>query len=264
MEKIRSNDGTSIAYQRGGKGAPLILVHGTMGSHESWTGIRPALEQHFSVYAVDRRGYGESGDSPNYAIDRDAEDLAALVNAIGGEVSLLGHSYGGLCVLEATLLAPLRRLIVYEPSPLPIPGKPLYAEGMVDRLQALLDAGERENVVMTVFRELVGTPPDELEHLRASPRFPTWVSAAHTVPRETRAEETYQFEPDRFKHLTVPVLLLLGGDSPQTFKTTIETWHNTLPNSRVGVLPGQQHLAQYTAPDLFVQAISTFLLEPDP
>jgi pimeloyl-ACP methyl ester carboxylesterase len=264
METVRSRDGTEIAYERSGSGPPLVLVHGTTASHHRWTTALPGLEAHFTVYAVDRRGYGESGDGSNYAIEREFEDIAAVVNSIGGEVNLLGHSFGGLLVLEAALLTPnLRRLVVYEPSPLPVPGVPLYPEGIVDRLQALLDAGDRENVVITMFRELAGLRPHELEQLKASPVFPARVAAAHTVPRETRAEKEYGFEPERFTHLNVPTLLLLGGDSPMSLRETIETWHAALPNSRIVVLPGQQHIAMDTAPDLFVREVLAFLLDSD-
>jgi pimeloyl-ACP methyl ester carboxylesterase len=264
MERIVSKDGTSIAFQRSGEGAPLVLVHGTLGSHGSWTSLLPTLEKQFSVYAVDRRGRGDSGDASGYAVEREYEDIAALVDFIGGGVNLLGHSFGGLCVLEAALLTPnIRRLVVYEPPSLPVPGVPLYPKGIIDRLQVLLDAGDRENVVISVFRDLVKMPPDELELFKASPRFPAWVAAANTVPRETRAEEDYQFEPERFKNLNVPILLLVGGDSPQEMKTTIESWHAALPNSRIMVFPGEQHIAQYTAPDLFVREVQAFLMEPD-
>jgi pimeloyl-ACP methyl ester carboxylesterase len=260
MEKILSKDGTPIAYQRSGTGAPLVLVHGTLGSSLRWP-VLPALEKKFTVYAIERRGRGESGDAANYAIEREFEDVATLVNSIGEGVHLLGHSFGGLCVIEAALLTPhLRSLIVYEPSPLPVPDVPLYPAGVVQRLQALLDAGEREQVVITMLRELVGMPQDEIELLQSSSAFPARVAAAHTVPRETRAEEEYRFEPERFKNLRIPTLLMLGGDSPAFFKTTIETWHATLPYSRITVLPGQQHIAMYTTPDLFGREVETFLL----
>jgi pimeloyl-ACP methyl ester carboxylesterase len=262
MAKIQSKDGTPIAYQRSGAGAPLVLVHGTLGSPGRWP-ILPALEEQFTVYAVDRRGYRESGDVANYAGEREFEDIAAVVDSIGEGVNLLGHSFGGLCVLEAALLTShLRRLVVYEPSPLPIPGTPLYPDGIIDRLQSLLDAGDREGVVTTVLSEVVRMPSEELEMLKASPAFPGMVAAAHTVPRESRVEDGYRFEPERFKHLNVPTLLLLGGDTPAFFKTTVERWHAALPNSRIVVLPGQQHIAHYTAPDLFVREVKAFLAEP--
>src|SRR5688572_2832554 len=92
METIRSKDGTPIAYWRSGTGLPLILVHGTAGSYIRWAPILPALEPHFSVYAFNRRGRGESGDAEKYAIEREFEDVAALVEAIEAPVYLLGHS----------------------------------------------------------------------------------------------------------------------------------------------------------------------------
>ncbi|HLV35050.1 MAG TPA: alpha/beta hydrolase [Spirillospora sp.] len=260
-EKIQSKDGTAVAYQRSGTGPPLVLVHGTLGWSRRWP-ILPELEKQFTVYAVDRRGRGESGDAQDYAIEREFEDAAALVDSIGNGVNLLGHSFGGLCVLEAALLtAHIRRLIVYEPPPLPVLGMTLYPEGMIDHLQALLDAGDREGMVTTFLREIVRMPPHELDLLRASPVFPAMVAAAHTVPREQRAEEAYRFEPERFRHLNVPILLLLGGDSPQFARATIELWHAALPSSRIRVLPGQQHIAHYTAPDLFASEVKAFLRE---
>jgi pimeloyl-ACP methyl ester carboxylesterase len=260
MEKILSKDGTHIAYQRSGTGAPLVLVHGTLGSSLRWSAL-PALEKQFTVYAVERRGRGESGDAPNYALEREFEDIVALVDSIGEDVHLLGHSFGGLCVIEAALLtAQLRSLVVYEPSPIPVEGVPLYPEGTIARLQALLDAGEREQLVITMLRELVGMPQDEIDLLQSSPAFAARVAVAHTVPRETRAEENYRFEPERFKNLRVPTLLMLGGDSPAFFKTTIDKWHAAIPNSKITILPGQQHIAMYTAPDLFVREVETFLL----
>ncbi|MCC6801543.1 MAG: alpha/beta hydrolase, partial [Anaerolineae bacterium] len=117
--------------------------------------------------------------------------------------------------------------------------------------------------VIAVFRDLLRVPPDELEYYRASPRFPDWVSAAHLIPRETRAEEAYRFEPERFKSVTVPTLLMLGGNSPDFFKTTIEKWHAALPNSRVVVLPGQEHLAHYMEPELFAREVIAFVNELD-
>lgn len=262
MEQFRSRDGTPIAYHMSGIGPPLVLVHGTLSSYGGWAPILPALEQRFTVYAMERRGRGESGDAPDYAPEREYDDVAAMVETAGRGAHLLGHSFGGLCALEAALLMRhLRSLIIYEPSPLPAPGAPLYPPGIINDLQAMVDAGDRESVVISVFRDLVGVPAHELDMLRASPRFPAWVAAAHTVPRETRAEEDYRFEPARFAHVTLPVLLLLGSDSPPIFRDAIQRWHAALTNSRIVVLPGQKHLAQITAPSLFTREVQAFLLE---
>ncbi|MCL4246807.1 MAG: alpha/beta hydrolase [Anaerolineae bacterium] len=256
METIRSKDGTPIAFRRSGSGAPLVLVHGTLASHVRWLPIIPTLEQKFTVYAMDRRGRGESGDGAEYAIAREAEDVAALVESIGGEVNLLGHSYGSFPVLEAALLTPhVRSLIAYEPPPAPVP------EGVMNRIQALLDAGEREEAVLTFLREVVRMPAHELESYRKLPAFPARIAAAHTIPREYYAADNYRLEPNRFAHLKVPTLLLLGGDSSSYFRRNVEAWNAALPNSRVVVLPGQQHIAIDTAPDLFLREVMTFLSE---
>ena len=262
METVISKDGTPIAYQRSGAGAPLVLIHGTSASHTRWKPILPALEAHFSVYAVDRRGRGESGDAGAYAMQREFEDVAAVVDSIGDGVHLLGHSFGAICSLEASVLTRrLRKLILYEPL-IRVDSAPIYPEGTIDKLQALLDAGDRERVVATFMREVVRMPPHELELFMASPAFPARVAAAHTLPREMRAAERYRLEPARFKAVGAPTLLLLGGDSPAFFRAAIEAVHAALPNSRIVVLPGQRHIAMDTAPDLFAREASAFLSEP--
>jgi pimeloyl-ACP methyl ester carboxylesterase len=262
MEKVTSKDGMPIAYRRSGAGAPLVLIHGTSASHTRWKPVLPALETHFSVYAVDRRGRGESGDAPGYAMEREFEDVAAVVDSIGDGVDLLGHSFGAICSLEAALLTRrVRKLILYEPL-IRVESAPIYPEGTIDHLQALLDAGDRERVVTTFMREVVRMPPRQLELVKASPAFPARLAAAHTLPRELRTEEQYRLAPARFKAVGAPTLLLLGSDSPSFFKAGIEAVHAALPNSRIKVLPGQQHIAMDTAPDLFVREVSAFLSEP--
>ena len=104
IKKVLSKDGTAIAYETIGEGAPLVLVHGTGGTRERWAPVVPALASHFTVYAMDRRGRGESQDGTAvYTIEREFEDVAALVDSIGTPVNLFGHSYGGICALEASV-----------------------------------------------------------------------------------------------------------------------------------------------------------------
>jgi pimeloyl-ACP methyl ester carboxylesterase len=124
MEHTTSPDGTVIGFRRSGAGQPLVLVHGATADHMRWSPILPHFEQHFTVYAMDRRGRGSSSDSPDYDFKREAEDVAAVVEAaceqVGEPVNLLGHSYGALCSLEAALLSDkVKRLILYEP-PFPV------------------------------------------------------------------------------------------------------------------------------------------------
>lgn len=261
MQKITSKDGTPIAYQRSGTGVPLVLLHGTGGAYSRWVPVLPALEQHFSVYTVDRRGRGESGDSDTYAIEREFEDVVAVVDSIGEPAHLLGHSFGGICALEAALLTRnLRKLILYEP-PIPVAGVPIYPAGVIERLQALLDVGDHEGVLTTFMREVVRMPLHEFERFKSSSAWPARVAAAHTLPRELRVHERYRFQAERFKGLTTPTLLLVGGESPDFFKAAIATVKAALPTSRVVALPGQQHIAMDTAPELFVREVVAFLSE---
>ena len=116
MDHLVSKDGTNIAYERRGEGPPLVLVHGTGIDHTYWDPVAPELERLFTVYNVDRRGRGRSGDTAPYAIQREFEDVAALVEGIPQKAFLLGHSYGALCSLEAALLTThIRKLILNEP-----------------------------------------------------------------------------------------------------------------------------------------------------
>lgn len=258
---VRSPDGTSIAMSRSGSGRPLVLVHGTSANRSRWDPVLPALRSLFTVYTIDRRGRGDSGDSDGYALEREVEDLIAVTAAaaaVSGEpVVLLGHSWGGICALEAAAITDeLKALILYEP-PIPV-GVEIYRNGILERLEALLDAGEREAVLTTFMTEVVRVPRDQLELIRAQPGWPERVATAHTIVRETRADDEYRFDPDRWRALYLPVLLLLGADSPRFFGAAIAALDEALPNATMRVMAGQQHVAMETAPALFVEEIARF------
>jgi pimeloyl-ACP methyl ester carboxylesterase len=256
-----SKDGTAIAYWRSGSGPPLVLVHGTTADHMRWAGVLPSLERQFTVYAMDRRGRGGSGDAPGYAIEREFEDVAAVVEAIGEPVSLLGHSYGAICSLEASMLTDkVRRLILYEP---PIPTTlPLYPPGVPDRIQALVDAGDPEAGLELFVREVVRMPDGELARYRSLPSWKMRVKLAPTIPRELLVDRGYRFRPERFADSAIPTLLLVGGDSPPVFRQAIDVVAAALPNSRVVVMAGQRHVAMDAAPELFLAEVRRFLGVP--
>ncbi len=261
MDRVISKDGTPIAYQRNGSGAALVLVHGTGADHTRWEPVLPALGKNFTVYAVDRRGRGQSGDASSYAIEREFEDLVAVVDSIGGRVNLLGHSYGGLCCLEAALRTRhVNKLILYEP-PI-ITQEFFYPPGVREKLQALLNAGDRERLVTTFLHELVGMPDHEISLLRAESSWASRLTAAYTIPREL-SDEGYTLDPQRFRNFKTPALLLLGGDSPPFLVAATKAVHAALRTSRILVMPGQQHIAMNTAPGLFVREVVKFLTEPD-
>jgi pimeloyl-ACP methyl ester carboxylesterase len=258
VEHVISADGTPIAYRRSGAGTPLVLIHGATSDGTRWAPILPALEARFTVYAVDRRGRGGSGDAPDYAIEREFEDVAAVVDAVGGMVDVLGHSYGALCALEAALRTDnVRRLVLYEP-PIPV-GNEIFPRAVVEEVEALLATGDRDAALVTFFQGIVRTPPHELELLRSQPTWESRKAMAHTVPREMRAADAYSFGPRRFGGLRMPTPLLLGGDSPASFRDGTFALQSALPQSRIAVMPGQQHIAMSAAPGLFLSAVLPFL-----
>ena len=209
---------------------------------------------------MDRRGRGHSGDGGSYALARECEDLAIVIDAIGGRVNLLGHSFGGLCALEAALLTPnINKLMLYEPS-ISLTGSGWSTE-FETRLQILLAAGNHEESLLLFFRDLLKTPSQEIAALQAGSNWPARVAAAHTILRELQSIGRYDFVPQRFHGLKTPVLLLLGGDSHPRRYTTAELLQQSLPDSRIKILPGQQHSAMRTAPDLFVHHVVEFLEE---
>src|SRR5687767_14035184 len=206
-QMFQSKDLTAIGCAKHGSGPPVVLIHGTAADHARWAPVLPALEGRFTVYACDRRGRGMSGDAEAYSIEREFEDIAAVVDGIGGPVDLIGHSYGGICSLEgAQLSSNLRKLVLYEP---PIPsGVPIYPPGIDERLSALLEAGDREGAVITFLTELPRVPPEQLAKLKASPAWHGRVAAAHTIVRELRAHQAYSFDPERLRGMQKPTLLL--------------------------------------------------------
>jgi pimeloyl-ACP methyl ester carboxylesterase len=258
METAVSSDGTRIAYWQCGSGPCLVLVHGTSANHTRWASISPRFEEHFTVVAVDRRGRGESGDQTEYTIGREFEDIAAVVDALDAPILLFGHSYGAMCALEAALLTSrVTGLILYEP-PHVVDNETLYAPGQLDRLDALLAAGDRDGMVSAFFTEVVGVPQEQMTIVKSSPAWPGRVAAAHTIVRECRAEESYRLPLDRLSRLSIPVLLLLGGDSPPFFGKVRGVLEGVLPNIRTVVMSGQGHMAMDTAPDLVVKAVLGF------
>jgi pimeloyl-ACP methyl ester carboxylesterase len=254
IHTLTSADGTTIAYQLSGDGPPLVLVHGGISDHSYWHAVLPALEAHFRVYALERRGRGHSGDTEPYAIEREYEDVAALVESIGEPACLLGHSYGALCSLEAALLVPnLRALALYEP-PLDPDGFG-FPPGFIDGLKELLAAGDRAGVIRRMMADVVGLSPEELTELEASDSWPALVATAHTLPRELRAVEAYAFEADRFRDITVPTLLLDGDESPDEIRLGVRLLDAVLPDSRLVTMPGVGHEAVETGPETFAEAV---------
>jgi pimeloyl-ACP methyl ester carboxylesterase len=264
VTRVPSRDGTSIAYWTTGEGPPLVLVHGAVADHRRWRPLLPYLEPHTCVHALDRRGRGASGDAPDYELAREFEDVAAVVDAVaeasGSAVDLYGHSFGGLCAYgAATRTANVRRLVLYEGWPPRDPAARELPAGVGERLDALLAEGDHDAVVETMFREVARMPAAELAALRAQPAWPARVAAAPTITRELRAIPGVAFDPALAARITAPTLLLTGSDSRDPFAADTGTVAAALPDARVVVLEGQQHVADILDPEGFAGHLVGFL-----
>lgn len=262
---VTSADGTTIAFERTGSGPPLVLVHGVTDVQGYWdlTGVRSAFEDHFTVYAIDRRGRGESGDAAEYELEREAEDVAEVVDSIGDPVVLLGHSGGALYSLEAAMRTDnLRKLIVNEP-PVMIGDYELDAKEVVAEMNQLLDDGENEQVLILFLQEEAHLTPDEIDVARSAPVWQDMVDAAHTLPREWQTITEYEFDAGRFADMTTPTLVSGGSESSPVYKDSTVTLTEALPNSRLVTFDGQSHEPMNTAPDRFIEEVLKFIRESD-
>jgi pimeloyl-ACP methyl ester carboxylesterase len=260
MVTVPSKDGTNIASWRSGTGPALVLVHGTTVDHTAWDGVRPELEPSFTVYAMDRRGRGGSGDAPTFAVEREVEDVAAVVDSIDGAVHVMGHSYGAIPALEAArLTSKIASLVLYDPPMIGFGPDELPA-GILEELEALVAQDRRDEAVGWIFQRMQGRSPGEVEEMRADPTWASRVASVHTVPRELRAGGVeYRFAWSGFEEMRQPTLLLQGELSPARLRASVAALHALLPTSRVVVLQGQGHAGLRTAPDLVAAEVLTFL-----
>ena len=256
---IVSRDGTSIGLWKTGTGPSLLAVHGAAADHGAWEKMVPLLADAFTVYTMDRRGRGASGDATPYSIEREFEDVAAAADALPGPVHLYGHSFGGICVLEAaTPTRNLGRLAIYEGGPKP-PGLRVAPDELIERFEHLIEAGRRDEALSEFMLTAAGVTQDELPLLRQSTAWPGRVAAAHTIPRELRAINDLDSDLTKFASIDAPTLVIVGGQTEARRREMFEGVARLLPRSRVTVLPGQRHAAHQTAPELLASALREFL-----
>lgn len=262
--RVSSRDGTEIAVWQSGSGPPLVVVHGTPADHTRWRPLLPSLEPHFTVYRLDRRGRGASSDAPEYAFEREYEDLAAVVDAIAVQsetpVRVYGHSVGGNVAFgAATATSNIDRLVLYEGWPVPDPSVWALPADLEGRMSALLAEGDRDAVVEVLFRELEDLSDDDIAAFKASPSWPGRVAAAPTIIREIRGLSTSRLDVDTARTITVPVLLVTGEHSVDFARPHAAAVAEALPNARVLVLEGQAHVADVLEPELFTERVLPFL-----
>lgn len=253
MQTVTSADGTSIAYERHGDGPPLVLLHGSTGTRQHWDPLIPHLADEFTLITPDRRGRGDSGDADDHSLEREVADLRAVVDAVDDDVTVFGHSFGGLVALAAAEDMALERLVLYEPAVLV---GAYRGDDLSARMQQRLDAGEREAAMKLFLRDAGGIPaPEQLPFWPEQVRF----HLVETVIRENEAVESYELpaEPD----VDCPTLLLTGERGPAHLRAAVETLADRVPQSDTLEFEGLGHVGTQSAPAQVAAAVQSFCLE---
>lgn len=235
METVTSRDGTVLAFERSGSGPPLILVVGAFNDRATGAPLADVLASHFTVLNYDRRGRGASGDGVAYAIEREIEDLDALVTAAGGRAYAFGYSSGAiLCLRAAALGVTLPRLALYEPPP-----TGARAAAIAPQLSALIGAGLRGDAVELFQREAVGIPAEVVIRLRNAPFRPALEAMAHTLFYDSTLLEA--LPAGLAASVDAPVLVLDGENSPPVMRESARGLAAALGHGRYRTLEGQGH-----------------------
>jgi pimeloyl-ACP methyl ester carboxylesterase len=252
MNTIRSADGTQIAFEPTGDGPPLVLVGGALSDRNAATNLVTSLASSFTVIVFDRRGRGDSGDTPPYAVEREIEDLEAVVKASGGAAFVYGHSSGGVLSLraaEAGLAIP--KLVVYEPPFIVDGGREPLTADYFTHIEELVAAGRRSDAVIYFLTHGAGFSAQAVEQMRLSPRWPSMEAMAHTITYDNLIlGDTMGGSPEplrRWATLHTPTLVLDGGASPGWIRNSARTLAQTLPNAQAATLEGQDHGAASSA-----------------
>ena len=250
---VRSEDGATIGYLRTGDGPPLVMVHGSLGVAEVWSAVANLLADSFTCYLMDRRARGRSGDAPDYSIEREYQDVAAVLRAAGPKPHVVGHSYGAVCALGAALEIPVDKLILYEP-----PAGVVFGPEVEEYRQAIA-AGDTERALEIGITKVVGVSQSQFEAMRAHPMFPIFKALAPGWLREMEEIERLGTDLDRYRPIESPALLLLGSETSDALKNATAALTRVLKNARVVELPGQGHGALRGAPELVAARVREFL-----
>jgi len=247
MRTVLSKDGTAIAFDQSGQGPALILVVGAFNDRSTGLPLAAVLSEHFTVFNYDRRGRGMSGDTAPYAIEREIDDIDALITEAGGSAFVFGHSSGAVLALEAAHLLPTKitKLAVYEPPFIIDDSRPPVPQDYVPHLNELIAAGRRDEAVEYFMTDAMLVPAEMVAQMRQSPMWPQIEAVAHTIPYDgTIMGDTMSGNPStirKWASVTVPTLVMVGGASPAFFHNGTQTLVDILPNARHRLFPGQDH-----------------------
>lgn len=257
---VTSKDGTRIVFDRYGEGPAVILVPGALGlrTHpilSGFEGLPELLAPHFTVITYDRRGAGDSGDTPPYAVEREVEDIEALVDAVGGSASLYGLSSGAALALEAANALPgkVKKVALYEP-PLVMDGdKPTIPEDGVEQVNRMVAEGRRDDAI-AYFVMITGAPEEAIPQVKEMPFWADMVKIAHTLAYDFTILREKPLRPNQWPRAAMPVLAMAGGQSDSFFHRVAQTLAGTLPNAQQRILEGQTH-------EVTAEAIAPVLVE---
>lgn len=253
MEKVVSRDGTVIAYDRLGEGPPVVLMGGALNDRQTTAPLATILAEHFTVLNYDRRGRGASGDTAPYAVDREIEDLAAVIGDAGGSAALFANCTGGMLALEAAARGVgITRMALYEPPYIVDDGHKPLDEEYRRRLSAFLAEGRPSEAVEYFMVTAVGIPPEIAARRTALPIWPSIVALAPTLPYDAEVAGDNSLPVDRISQVGVPTLVIEGGDSPPWQRNAAVALVNALRDGQHVSLDGHNHklVAEAVAPPL--------------
>ena len=235
MRTVTSKDGTTIAFDRSGKGPALILVVGAFNDRATGAPLARFLEEHFTVFNYDRRGRGESGDTPSYAIEREIEDLDSLIAQAGGSAYVFGYSSGAtLAVRAAAHGLAISKLALYDPPP-----TGAKAGELAPQLTELIAADRRGDAVELFQTEAVGIPPAVVAQMRNAPFRSALEKMAHTLVYESMILRS--LPTGMIASIRVPTLVIAGEQNPEVMRQAAQALAESLPDGRYRTLNGQSH-----------------------
>ena len=241
MEQVTSKDGTTIAFDRLGQGPPAVLVSGGSVDRTSHTRLAEELAPDFTVINYDRRGRGPSGDTPPYAIEREIEDIGAVIEAAGGEANLFGSSSGAvLAMFAAEAGLPVVKLALWEPPFIP-EGAPMPPEDQVEQYERMIAEGRRSDAVEYFMSKVVHLPPEFVEGAKQMPFWAATEAVAHTLAYDARIMGDYRIPVDRAARVNVPTIVVAGGGDYPWMRETAAALAEALPQGETRFLEGQGH-----------------------
>ena len=246
METVVSKDDTTIAYDRYGDGPPLILVSGATATRADVASFAQTMAERFTVYAYDRRGRGDSGDTLPYAVEREIEDIHALIEEAGGSAFVFGHSSGAVLSLRAAASGlAIPKLAVYEPPFIVDDSRPPLSEEYVQRLDELIAEGRRGDALAYFMTAGVGLSPEFVAQMREDPDWKVREAVAHTIAYDNRVMgDTQSGRPlsgSPWNSIEAPTLVMAGGASEGWFHNGARQLAGILPDARYASLEGQDH-----------------------